>query len=161
MALARVHFIRATASIVKAAMPVVMSDHQIRNPSQVSLSQPTPRIQKNRIGVQTILTAKARSLVAMASTIAAQLSEMNGGSAMISVQSGAWALLEWTWQYRNKFLETLLPKALPAREERLEDSDKEVVRREQKSLQEVGASLKAFWMECRYDRLNESGLPEE
>jgi len=70
-------------------------------------------------------------------------------------------LLEWSRQYRNKFSETLLPKALAAKEKRPANTDEEMVRRERRSLRELGASLEAFWEECKHSRLNEFGLPEE
>jgi hypothetical protein len=74
--------------------------------------------------------------------------------------AGAWALVEWSRQYRNKFLETLLPKALAAKEKRPEDSQEAMVKAERKSLQELANSLKAFWEECKHSSLNEIGLAE-
>jgi len=74
--------------------------------------------------------------------------------------AGAWALLDWSRRNRNKFFDTLLPKALAAKEKRLENSDEELVRRERKSLRELGASLEGFWEECRQSSFNEFGLAE-
>jgi hypothetical protein len=61
-------------------------------------------------------------------------------------------LLEWSRQYRNKFFETLLPKALAAKEKRLGNADEEMVKRERRSLGELGASLEAFWEDCKHSR---------
>jgi hypothetical protein len=74
---------------------------------------------------------------------------------------GTWAVYQWAKGDRNKFYRTVWPKALAAKEKRLEDSDEEVVKRDRRPLKEIGASLKAFWTECRDSRLNASGLPEE
>jgi hypothetical protein len=75
--------------------------------------------------------------------------------------AGAWALLDWARQYRVEFFETLLPKALAAKEKRPEDSDEAIVKAERNSLQALAKSLKAFWDECKHSRLNEFGLLDE
>ncbi len=53
--------------------------------------------------------------------------------------AGAWALLAWARQYRNRFFEMVLPKAMNARSQ--DDEDAENIRRERMQLDEIRALL--------------------
>ena len=52
---------------------------------------------------------------------------------------GAWAMLEWARQYRNRFFEQVLPKAMAAHSQ--EDEDAANVRRERMALEEIDELL--------------------
>jgi hypothetical protein len=74
---------------------------------------------------------------------------------------GTWALYGWAKQSANKFYETVLPRALAAQEKRRQTTDDEFVQTELLPLEELAATLKAFWEECRESGMNEFGFPEE
>ncbi len=55
---------------------------------------------------------------------------------------GAWSLLQWARQYRNRFFEQVLPKAMAARTAGEEED--QMVRRERKRCDEIEAVLRRF-----------------
>ncbi|MFH1184671.1 MAG: hypothetical protein V1755_06485 [Chloroflexota bacterium] len=58
--------------------------------------------------------------------------------------AGAWSLLKWAREYRNRFFEQMLPKALAAREREKGEGEGEEVKGERKSLEEVARVLRSL-----------------
>lgn len=58
--------------------------------------------------------------------------------------AGAWSLLKWSREYRNRFFEQMLPKALAAREREKGEGEGEEEKGERKSLEEVARVLRSL-----------------
>lgn len=69
---------------------------------------------------------------------------------------GAWALLEWARQYRNRFFEQVLPRAMLNRPPEIEERDREEKRR----LEDIRALIRQFVDKAKEEAkaLREGGL---